>query len=106
MYVANAAQYNVRQGSIAHIDSGGNSGTVLPGEVNLMTAGAGICHSDIHTVREEWGQIEFPMVPGHEIIGRVTEVGSEATKFGLMTMRSAGRPPSMNLLRQKSFSAM
>lgn len=37
------------EGSIAHIDSGGNSGTVLPGEVNLMTAGAGICHSETST---------------------------------------------------------
>ena len=36
---------------------------------------AGICHSDIHQVREEWGSALFPMVPGHEIVGTVTEVG-------------------------------
>ena len=42
---------------------------------------AGICHSDIHTVRGEWGGVEYPMVPGHEIAGIVTEVGSEVTKF-------------------------
>ena len=42
---------------------------------------SGICHSDIHQGREEWGQAIFPMVPGHEIAGVVTEVGSAVTKF-------------------------
>ena len=42
---------------------------------------AGICHSDIHQVREEWGPAIFPMVPGHEIVGEVTEVGSNVKKF-------------------------
>jgi len=44
---------------------------------------AGICHSDIHTVRGEWGGVEYPLVPGHEIAGIVTEVGSEVTKFAV-----------------------
>jgi len=42
---------------------------------------AGICHSDIHTVRGEWGAVSYPVVPGHEIAGVVTEVGAEVTKF-------------------------
>lgn len=42
---------------------------------------AGICHSDIHTVKAEWGQPNYPVVPGHEIAGVVTAVGSEVTKF-------------------------
>ena len=42
---------------------------------------AGICHSDIHQVREEWGPALFPMVPGHEIVGIVTEIGSSVNKF-------------------------
>jgi uncharacterized zinc-type alcohol dehydrogenase-like protein len=41
---------------------------------------AGICHSDIHTVRGEWGEIAYPQVVGHEIVGIVTEVGSAVTK--------------------------
>jgi uncharacterized zinc-type alcohol dehydrogenase-like protein len=41
----------------------------------------GVCHSDIHQVRNEWGGSKYPMVPGHEIVGRVTEVGSQVTKF-------------------------
>ena len=42
---------------------------------------AGICHSDIHQAREEWGDAIFPMVPGHEIAGLVSEVGSAVTKY-------------------------
>ncbi len=42
---------------------------------------AGICHSDIHQARDGWGEGIFPMVPGHEIAGIVTEVGSEVTKY-------------------------
>ena len=41
---------------------------------------AGICHSDIHTVRGDWGPQQYPLVPGHEIAGVVTEVGSAVTK--------------------------
>ncbi len=41
----------------------------------------GICHSDIHTVRSEWGDREFPIVPGHEIIGKVERVGGDVTRF-------------------------
>ncbi|MHA4729738.1 NAD(P)-dependent alcohol dehydrogenase [Ensifer adhaerens] len=41
----------------------------------------GVCHSDIHQARNEWGNSAFPMVPGHEIVGIVTAVGSEVTKF-------------------------
>lgn len=44
---------------------------------------AGICHSDIHQVREGWGKASFPMVPGHEIAGVVTEVGSGVTKYAV-----------------------
>ncbi|MFF9147315.1 NAD(P)-dependent alcohol dehydrogenase [Streptomyces sp. NPDC055051] len=44
---------------------------------------AGICHSDIHQVREGWGEAIFPMVPGHEIAGVVTEVGPGVTRFAV-----------------------
>ena len=42
---------------------------------------SGICHSDIHQAREEWGPAIFPMVPGHEIVGKVTEIGIDVRKF-------------------------
>lgn len=50
-------------------------------DVALDIAYAGICHSDIHQAREEWGPAIFPMVPGHEIAGTVTAIGSSVTKF-------------------------
>ena len=50
-------------------------------DVALDIAYAGICHSDIHQAREEWGPAIFPMVPGHEIAGVVTAIGPSVTKF-------------------------
>lgn len=41
----------------------------------------GICHSDIHCARNEWGNTQYPYVPGHEIVGRVTAVGNQVTRF-------------------------
>jgi alcohol dehydrogenase (NADP+) len=41
----------------------------------------GVCHSDLHQVRNEWGHSQYPIVPGHEIVGRVTEVGAHVKKF-------------------------
>jgi uncharacterized zinc-type alcohol dehydrogenase-like protein len=52
-----------------------------PHDVALDVLFSGICHSDIHQVREEWGPSLFPMVPGHEIIGVVSAVGPEVSKF-------------------------
>jgi alcohol dehydrogenase (NADP+) len=52
-----------------------------PHDVLIDVAYAGICHSDIHTARGEWGETLFPLVPGHEIAGTVSAVGSEVTKF-------------------------
>jgi uncharacterized zinc-type alcohol dehydrogenase-like protein len=49
---------------------------------------SGVCHSDLHQVRDEWGGSMFPMVPGHEIVGKVIKVGSAVTKF--ITGQTAG----------------
>lgn len=54
---------------------------VGPHDVAFDIKFAGICHSDIHTVKAEWGQPNYPVVAGHELAGIVTEVGSEVTKF-------------------------
>ncbi|WP_370332822.1 NAD(P)-dependent alcohol dehydrogenase [Mycolicibacterium hippocampi] len=56
---------------------------VGPHDVAFDIHFAGICHSDIHTVRAEWGKVQYPLVPGHEIAGIVTEVGSEVSKFSV-----------------------
>ena len=54
---------------------------VGPHDVRFDIHFAGICHSDIHCVRAEWGEPNYPVVPGHEITGMVTEVGSGVTKY-------------------------
>jgi uncharacterized zinc-type alcohol dehydrogenase-like protein len=53
-----------------------------PKDVRIDIRFCGICHSDIHFARGEWGEIPYPAVPGHEIAGVVAEVGSDVTNFG------------------------
>jgi uncharacterized zinc-type alcohol dehydrogenase-like protein len=54
---------------------------VGPSDVQIEILYCGVCHSDIHQARNEWGGSKFPMVPGHEIVGLVTKVGANVTKF-------------------------
>jgi len=54
---------------------------VGPHDVRIEILFCGVCHSDVHQVRNEWGGSIFPMVPGHEIVGRVTEVGAHVQNF-------------------------
>jgi uncharacterized zinc-type alcohol dehydrogenase-like protein len=54
---------------------------VGPHDVLIKITHCGVCHSDIHQARNEWGGSIFPMVPGHEIVGTVTQVGSAVKKF-------------------------
>ncbi|NOT80030.1 MAG: NAD(P)-dependent alcohol dehydrogenase [Bacteriovoracaceae bacterium] len=50
----------------------------------------GVCHSDIHTARSEWGPTAYPCVPGHEIVGRVVRVGKKVTKFKVGDLAGVG----------------
>jgi alcohol dehydrogenase (NADP+) len=50
-------------------------------DVLIEIAFCGVCHSDLHQVRDEWSGSKYPMVPGHEIVGKVTRVGSEVRKY-------------------------
>ena len=61
-----------------------------PHDVLIEILYCGICHSDIHQARDEWGGSSFPMVPGHEIVGRVTGVGSEVRRFKLGDLAGVG----------------
>ncbi len=73
-YAATSATKPLTKTTITRRDVG-------PHDVAFDVHFAGICHSDIHTVRSEWGHPAYPVVPGHEIAGVVTEVGSDVTKF-------------------------
>lgn len=53
----------------------------LPGDVEIDILYCGVCHSDLHLARNEWGFTTYPIVPGHEIVGRVTRVGPKVTRF-------------------------
>lgn len=52
-----------------------------PTDVQIDILYCGVCHSDVHTARDEWGGTRYPCVPGHEIVGRVTAVGEEVEKY-------------------------
>ncbi|WNI16795.1 NAD(P)-dependent alcohol dehydrogenase [Actinacidiphila sp. ITFR-21] len=56
---------------------------VGPNDILIDIKYAGICHSDIHQAREGWGEATFPMVPGHEIAGVVSEVGSAVSRYAV-----------------------
>jgi uncharacterized zinc-type alcohol dehydrogenase-like protein len=71
-YAANSATEPLTRTTITRRNPG-------PHDVAIDIKFAGICHSDIHTVKGEWGQANYPVVPGHEIAGVVTAVGSAVT---------------------------
>ena len=61
-----------------------------PDDVLIEILYCGICHSDIHQARDEWGGARFPMVPGHEIVGRVQQVGGNVTRFTVGDLAGVG----------------
>ncbi|WP_461164490.1 NAD(P)-dependent alcohol dehydrogenase [Arthrobacter sp. R4-81] len=75
-YAAPSATGDLAATSIERRDVG-------PHDVLIEIKYAGICHSDIHTVRGDWGPQQYPLVPGHEIAGVVTKVGPEVTKHAV-----------------------
>jgi uncharacterized zinc-type alcohol dehydrogenase-like protein len=63
---------------------------VGPHDVQLEVLFSGICHSDVHQARGEWGNSTFPMVPGHEVVGRVLAVGAHVRKFVVGDLAGVG----------------
>ena len=62
----------------------------LPTDIAIEVLYCGVCHSDLHMARNEWGNSVYPMVPGHEIVGRVTATGSAVTRFKVGDIAAAG----------------
>ena len=61
-----------------------------PQDVQIDIEYCGVCHSDLHTARDEWHMTQFPCVPGHEIVGRVVAVGAEVTGFKIGDLAGVG----------------
>lgn len=59
-------------------------------DVGIEVLYCGVCHSDIHAKRSDWGASTYPLVPGHEIVGRVTTVGAQVTKFRVGDIAGVG----------------
>ncbi len=64
--------------------------TPTPHDVAIEILYCGVCHSDLHQARNEWHNTVFPCVPGHEIIGRITSIGSHVTKFKVGDLAAVG----------------
>ncbi|WP_127716412.1 NAD(P)-dependent alcohol dehydrogenase [Halobacteriovorax sp. HLS] len=63
---------------------------LLASDVAIKIEYCGVCHSDIHSARSEWGPAVYPVVPGHEIVGRVTAIGSDVKQFSVGDLVGVG----------------
>jgi len=63
---------------------------VGPNQVQIEILFCGVCHSDLHTAKGDWGPAIYPLVPGHEIVGRIIKTGSEVTKFSVGELAGVG----------------
>ena len=61
-----------------------------PNDVEIEILFCGVCHSDLHTARNDWGGTRYPAVPGHEIVGRITKIGSDVSKFKVGDLAGVG----------------
>ena len=61
-----------------------------PRDIQIEILYCGVCHSDLHQIRNEWGNSIFPMVPGHEIVGRISKIGSDVKKFKVGELAGVG----------------
>ncbi|MFD2518729.1 NAD(P)-dependent alcohol dehydrogenase [Salinimicrobium flavum] len=73
-YAAHAAEKDLEPHAISRREPG-------PEDVEIEILYCGVCHSDIHTARNEWGGTRYPVVPGHEIVGKITRTGEAVTRF-------------------------
>lgn len=63
---------------------------ITANDVEIEILYCGVCHSDLHTARNDWGGTKYPSVPGHEIVGKITKVGSDITKFQVGDLAGVG----------------
>lgn len=63
---------------------------LLPNDVEIEILYCGICHSDLHAIKDDWGITQYPIVPGHEIVGRVSGIGTQVSKFKVGDLAAVG----------------
>ncbi|WP_417431416.1 NAD(P)-dependent alcohol dehydrogenase [Halpernia sp.] len=63
---------------------------VTANDVEIDILFCGVCHSDLHTARNDWGGTKYPAVPGHEIVGKITKIGSDVTNFKVGDLAAVG----------------
>jgi alcohol dehydrogenase (NADP+) len=63
---------------------------ITANDVEIEILYCGVCHSDLHTARNDWGGTKYPSVPGHEIIGKITKIGNEVTQFKVGDLAGVG----------------
>src|SRR3954469_5755184 len=64
--------------------------SVTPYDVEIEILFCGVCHSDLHTARNEWHGTIYPCVPGHEIVGKIVSIGSDVSKFKVGDVGAVG----------------
>ena len=67
-----------------------NRRTVTEKDVEIDILYCGVCHSDLHFARNDWGMTQYPVVPGHEIVGKVTQIGSGVSKHKIGDIVAVG----------------
>jgi uncharacterized zinc-type alcohol dehydrogenase-like protein len=82
-YAAQSSTSPIAPFSITRRDPG-------PQDIQIDILFCGVCHSDLHTARNEWQNTTFPVVPGHEIVGRITKIGKDVTKFKVGSLAGVG----------------
>ena len=63
---------------------------ITTNDVEIEILYCGVCHSDLHTARNDWGGTKYPSVPGHEIVGKITKIGSNVSKFQVGDLAGVG----------------
>jgi uncharacterized zinc-type alcohol dehydrogenase-like protein len=81
MEMKNIKAYGTKAANAPLVSLNINRRDVRPTDVEIEILFCGVCHSDLHTARNDWGGTAYPVVPGHEIIGRVIQVGGNVSRF-------------------------
>src|SRR3546814_9948588 len=104
MTTANAWAAHSAQSPFAHFSF--QRRALEPQDVRIDILYCGICHSDVHFARGEWGDPRYPCVPGHEIVGRVSAVGESVARFqpGDLVGRSEEHTSELQSLLRNSYA--